>query len=74
VLVIYKNRATVLLKYLLSEFNGLYLGGVGYLQFNRQLNSFIGSNQSVWNNRSYYGHTTTFGMMVGNDSDDGESY
>lgn len=34
IIVAYKNRATVLLKCILAELNGLYLDGIGYLQFN----------------------------------------
>lgn len=34
IVVAFKNRATVLLKCVLAELNGLYLDGIGYLQFN----------------------------------------
>ena len=63
-LVLYKNRETVLLKSVLAEFNGLYLDGVGYLQFNQRLNYYNTSTQALWNGRSYIGHITKMGMKL----------
>lgn len=36
IVVTSKNRATVLLKSLLAEFNGLYIDGIGFLEFNSE--------------------------------------
>ena len=64
VIVAFKNRATVLLKCVLAELNGLYLDGTGYLQFNAQ-NGLPGKVQMpLWINHSYYGHATTFSMAL----------
>lgn len=64
VIVAYKNRATVLLKSVLAELNGLYLDGIGYLQFNHK-NGLRGEvRMPLWINHAYYGHATTFTMAL----------
>lgn len=63
-LVNYKNREEVLSKCVLALFNGLYLDGSGYLQYNRELYSLLGTKQNVYNNRALIGHTHTFGMKM----------
>lgn len=60
VVVAFKNRATVLLKCILAELNGLYLDGVGYMQINTRLNSRSVVEMPLWNNRSFYGHSSKF--------------
>lgn len=64
IVVAFKNRATVLLKCLLAELNGLYLDGVGYLQANSELDSKSATNLSLWNSRSFFGHRTEFYMKL----------
>lgn len=64
VIVTFKNRATVLLKSVLAELNGLFLDGIGYLQFNAKDGLTGGVNMPQWINRSYYGHATTFTMAL----------
>jgi hypothetical protein len=56
--VFYKNRETVLLKHVLAELNGLYIDGIGLLQFNQRTSYYSNSVLSLWNNRAYYGHFT----------------
>ena len=69
IIVAYKNRATVLLKCILAELNGLFLDGIGYLQFNHR-NGLKGQVQMpMWINHSYYGHATTFTMALSGISD-----
>lgn len=69
IVVSFKNRATVLLKCILAEINGLYLNGVGYLQLNNQ-DMFHGKvEMPLWNSRSFYGHSTSFFMVMGNVSE-----
>lgn len=55
-----KNRETVLVKSLLAELNGLYLDGIGYLDFapGEQVPSEV--RMPLFNNRSFYGHTIQF--------------
>lgn len=60
ILVPYKNRATVFLKSVLAEFNGVFVNGVGKLQFNQQLSPYGISRQYLWNNRNFFGHSTVF--------------
>lgn len=67
----FKTRASVLLKCILAELNGLYLDGIGYLQFNINnnmpgLGSKIEGNakMTVYNRRSYFGHKINFNMAI----------
>ena len=71
IVVAFKNRATVLLKSILAELNGLYIDGIGYLQFNTKLSLKSKTEMPLFNNRSYYGHATMFGMMLSGVSDSG---
>ena len=63
-----KSRATVLLKCIISELNGLYIDGVGYLNFNTNF-AFEGEKQkgyatlSLFNGRAYFGHTIQFNVV-----------
>ena len=72
VVVAFKNRATVLLKCILAEFNGLYLDGAGYLQFNMRMPLKCKATMPLYNRRSYYGHSISFACAMSNDSS-GES-
>lgn len=69
IVVPYKNRATVLLKSVLAELNGLYLDGIGYLQINREsgLNGKV--TMPLFNNRSFYGHAARFEIALSGISD-----
>ena len=64
IVVAFKNRATVLLKCILAELNGLYFDGIGYLQFNNKDGVFSKVEMPMWINRRYYGHATTFSMAL----------
>lgn len=66
IVVAFKNRATVLLKSILAELNGLYIDGIGYLQFNQALNVQSKTEMPLFNNRSFYGHATMFAVKMGN--------
>ena len=68
VVVAFKNRATVLLKCILAEFNGLYLDGAGYLQFNMKMPIKCKATMPLYNRRSYYGHSIVFACNMNNDS------
>lgn len=73
IVVAFKNRATVLLKCLLAELNGLYLDGVGYLQLNKTIGGggLSSTKLSLWNSRSFYGHHTDFVMKISGVSSSG---
>lgn len=73
----YKSRATVLLKCLLAELNGLYIDGVGYLGFVSQRpiegDRVQGkATLSLFNNRSFFGHSIRFNVSMSGVSDDPE--
>lgn len=72
IVVTVKNRATVLLKCLIAELNGLYLNGIGYLQLNQQLSEKSKTSMNLWNKKSFYGHTTEFFVMMSGVSDNSE--
>lgn len=69
VVVDHKSRATTLLKNVLAEFNGLYVDGVGYLQFNNLLSSRELAKDNLWNSRSFYGFCVSFGTFMSGVSD-----
>lgn len=68
IVVTVKNRATVLLKCLLAELNGLYIDGVGYLQFNMQMPLLCKATMPLYNRRSFYGHSIIFATNMSNSS------
>lgn len=68
IVVAFKNRATVLLKCLLAELNGLYLDGVGYLQFNMRMPLKCKATMPLYNRRSFYGHSISFAINMAGDS------
>ena len=70
IVVTMKNRATVLLKSLLAEFNGLYIDGVGFLEFNSEKTKDSRATLNLWNSRSFYGYTITFSTGLSGVSDD----
>lgn len=70
IVVAKKNRATVLLKSIIAELNGLYLDGIGYLFIDPKLDPSTGAKLSLWNSRSFYGYTIKFATAMGNVSDD----
>ena len=69
IVVTMKNRATVLLKSLVAELNGLYLDGVSYLVLNQKLDKETGAAMSLWNSRSYYGYQIKFAVEMSGVSD-----
>lgn len=73
----YKSRASVLLKCILAELNGLYLDGIGYLQFTTDQtldNSKVRGKAtlSLFNGRSFFGHSIKFNLGISGVSDDGD--
>lgn len=63
--VVSKSRATVLLKCILAELNGLYIDGIGYLQFDCKQKEDPNTDanratSSVFNRRSFFGHIVKF--------------
>lgn len=69
IVVAKKNRATVLLKSIIAELNGLYLDGIGNLMIDPTLDKDTGAKLSLWNSRSFYGYTIKFATKMGNYSD-----
>lgn len=72
-----KSRASVLLKCLLAELNGLYLDGIGYLAFNTD-KSIDGdkvkgkATLSLFNRRSFFGHQIRFNVTMSGVSENPE--
>lgn len=64
----YKNRATVMLKCVLAELNGVFVNGVGVLQFNSTLSPYSNSRMSLWNSRKFYGHSFAMSTLMAGDS------
>ena len=64
-----KSRATVLLKCILAELNGLYIDGIGYLQFDCKQKEDPNADanratSSIFNRRSFFGHIIKFELDV----------
>lgn len=72
IVVTMKNRATVLLKSIVAELNGLFLDGIGYLLIDPRLDSETGAKLSLWNRRSYYGYSIKFATAMAGISDNAD--
>lgn len=70
VVVPYKSRATVLMKCILAELNGLYLDGIGYLHIREKTNQGVGSTYTkVFNGKAFVGYDIKFVVTVSGISD-----
>lgn len=69
-----KNRETMLLRCLIAELNGLYIDGIGYLQLNAQGGLPGKVEMPLFNNRSFYGHATTFIVNMSGVSEEPKEY
>ena len=71
-----KSRETTLVKCLIAELNGLYLDGIGYLQFNNfsseGTTEKANSTFTMFNGRSYFGHKTKFNVNYAEVSEDSD--
>lgn len=72
VVVPYKNRATVLMKCILAELNGLFLDGIGYLKItgNSNQGSTWNAYTAVFNGKAFTGYEIRFGILMSGFSDD----
>ena len=68
----YKNRATVMLKCVLAELNGVFVNGVGVLQFNQQVSPYSNGKMSLWNSRKFYGYSTVLSTLMSGVSSESE--
>lgn len=75
-IIIYKSRESVLLKSVIAALNGVFVAGVGQLQFNSQIKgSSSQSNMSLFNGKKFFGHKTIMSTMLsGNSSTPGDGY
>lgn len=64
-IVLYKSRATMMLKSVLAELNGCFIDGVGTLQHNMKVTSADKTKSQVWNNRAYFGFSTILSTFMG---------
>lgn len=71
VVVLMKNRETVLLKSILAELNGLYLDGIGYLVFDKIGKETGYVTMPLFNGRPFYGHKVRFLIEVSGISESG---
>ena len=63
--IIYKSRASELVKCVLAALNGSFVAGVGTLQFNSQLTgSESRSKMSLWNGKKFFGHMTIMSTQM----------
>ena len=64
-IIIYKSRASELLKCVLAALNGSFVAGVGTLQFNSQLTgSESKAKMSLWNGKKFFGHMTVLSTQL----------
>lgn len=64
-----KSRATLMLHDVIALFNGLYIDGIGYLELSSKRDEKSYSEQSLWNNRNFFGHSTHFAVAMSGVSD-----
>lgn len=55
-IILYKSRATEMLKNVIAALNGEMINAVGVMQFNETLSPYDAAKASLWNNRSFFGH------------------
>jgi len=60
-----KSRATVMLADVCALFNGLYIDDIGPMMLDKKRDEKSYSEQSLWNNRNFFGHSTHFVLPVG---------
>ena len=64
-IIIYKSRASELLKCVLASLNGYFVAGVGTLQFNSKLTgSESKAKMSLWNGKKFFGHMTILSTIL----------
>ena len=69
-IILYKNRASELLKDCIADLNGQMVNGVGVLQFN-QKNSFNNYAQmNLWNGKKFFGYTISMSTQLSGVSPD----
>lgn len=71
VVVPYKNRATVLMKCILAELNGLFLDGIGYLKISGNANQGAtwSAYTEVFNGKAFTGYDIRFAIEMSGFSD-----
>ena len=67
--VLQKNRATVLARDVMAILNGLYIDGIGYLMLDQTIEAKCVSEQSLFNNKFFFGHRTYFAVRMSGVSD-----
>lgn len=72
--VVQKNRATVLARDIMAILNGLYIDGVGYLMLDQTIDAKCVSEQSLFNNKFFFGHRTYFAVKMSGVSDRAPEY
>lgn len=60
----YKSRVSVFVKCILAALNGVFVNGVGVLQFNQKLSDLDKSNHNLWNTRKFLGHQLVMSTML----------
>jgi hypothetical protein len=73
-IVVQKNRATVLARDVMAVLNGIYIDGIGYLMLNQKLDAKCTSEQSLFNNRYFFGHRTYFAVQMSGVSTEAPEY
>ncbi len=70
IVVPYKSRATVLMKCILAELNGLYLDGIGYLHIKEKKSQSVGSTYTkIFNGKAFTGYDIKFAVDISGFSD-----
>ena len=62
--ILYKNRASEMLKDVVGALNGQMVNGVGMLQFNMELNPEERAASTVWNGKKFYGYKLTMTTIM----------
>lgn len=63
-IIIYKSRAAVMQKCVLAALNGVFIDGVGTLQFNIELNKENTSKLSLWNGKKFFGYSIIMSTLM----------
>lgn len=62
--ILYKNRASEMLKDIVATLNGAMVNGVGMFQFNMELSPEERASSTVWNGKKFYGYKLTMSTIM----------
>ena len=70
--ILYKSRATEMLKDIVTSLNGEMVNGIGVLQFNEDLSPYDTAKAALWNNKNFFGYRVIMSTLLSGVSEDSD--